>query len=70
VGGLGAHGYPNTDPDLRALFIATGRGIKRGVTIDDADNLNLAPTAAALLGVSLGETDGKVVREILLAPPK
>lgn len=70
LGGLGAHGYPNTDPDLRALFIANGRGIKRGLTIDAADNLNIAPTAAALLGVSLGDTDGKVVKEILITPPR
>jgi arylsulfatase A-like enzyme len=69
-GGLGAHGYPNTDPDLRALFIASGRGIKRGTTIDAADNVDLAPTAAQLLGVQLGNVEGKVLKEILTVSPR
>ena len=32
-GSLGAHGYPATDPDLSALFVASGAGIARGVTL-------------------------------------
>ena len=64
-GSLGAHGYVATDPDLRALFIASGRGIKRGVTLDVIDNVDVAPTAARLLGIDMRDTDGKVLEQIL-----
>lgn len=64
-GSLGAHGYVSTDPDLRSLFIAWGRGIKPGVTLDTIDNLDIAPTAARLLGVELKGVEGKVLTEIL-----
>jgi hypothetical protein len=43
-GSLGSHGYPSTDPELGAIFIASGRGIRAGVTLD---SVNLAPTMAA-----------------------
>ena len=45
-GSLGAHGYPNTDPDLSALFIASGAGIAPGVKLGPIDNLDVAPTMA------------------------
>jgi predicted AlkP superfamily pyrophosphatase or phosphodiesterase len=67
AGSLGAHGYISTDPDLRALFIASGRGIKRGMTLDVVDNIDVAPTAAQLLGVDLKNVDGRVLSEILSA---
>ena len=65
AGSLGAHGYISTDLDLRALFIASGRGIKRGMTLDVVDNLDVAPTAARLLGVEMKNVDGRVLTEIL-----
>ena len=65
AGSLGSHGYLASDPDLRALFIAAGRGIKRGMTIESVSNLDLAPTIAHLLGVSLPEAQGKVLTEVL-----
>jgi predicted AlkP superfamily pyrophosphatase or phosphodiesterase len=67
AGSLGAHGYLGTDPDLRALFIASGRGIKRGVTLDVIDSIDIAPTAARLLGVDLPSVEGKVLTAILSA---
>ena len=68
AGSLGAHGYLGSDPDLRALFIASGRGIKRGVTLDVIDSVDIAPTAARLLGVELPGVDGKVLTSILAVP--
>jgi predicted AlkP superfamily pyrophosphatase or phosphodiesterase len=62
---LGAHGYVASDPDLSALFIASGRNIRKGLTIESMNTIDLAPTAAELLGVSLGEVEGRVLREIL-----
>ncbi len=64
-GSLGAHGYIATDPDLRALFIASGRGIKPGVTLDAVNTIDIAPTAAVLLGVELKGAEGRVLTEIL-----
>jgi predicted AlkP superfamily pyrophosphatase or phosphodiesterase len=65
AGSLGAHGYLATDPDLRALFIASGRGIRAGVALDAVNTIDLAPTAARLLGVDLPNVDGSVLTEIL-----
>jgi predicted AlkP superfamily pyrophosphatase or phosphodiesterase len=64
-GSLGAHGYLSTDPELQALFIASGRGIKAGVTIDSMQTIDLAPTMARLLGLELKDVDGRVLSEIL-----
>jgi predicted AlkP superfamily pyrophosphatase or phosphodiesterase len=64
-GSLGAHGYPSTDPDLSALFIACGAGITPGVKLEVIDNVDVAPTMAELLGLTLENVDGRVLREIL-----
>ena len=64
-GSLGAHGYPATDADLSALFIAAGAGIRQGVTLGVIDNVDVAPTMAELLGLNLPNVDGKVLSEIL-----
>lgn len=50
---LGTHGYVNTDPEMLAMFLAWGYGIDRSAKLDVVDNLDLAPTMAALLGVKL-----------------
>ena len=57
-GSLGAHGYPATDPDLGALFIASGAGILSGVRLDVIDNVDVAaPTIAEVLGLTLGDVE-------------
>jgi predicted AlkP superfamily pyrophosphatase or phosphodiesterase len=62
---LGSHGYVATDPDLRALFIASGRGIRKGVALETVHTIDIAPTAARLLGVSLPDVEGTVLSEVL-----
>jgi predicted AlkP superfamily pyrophosphatase or phosphodiesterase len=64
-GSFGAHGYVSSDPELGAIFIASGRGIKPGVTLDRVNTIDLAPTMARLLGVELKDVDGRVLTEIL-----
>ena len=49
----GTHGYLNSDPDMQAVFVAWGAGIRRGVDLGTISNLRVAPTIAKLLGVSL-----------------
>ena len=67
-GSLGSHGYLATDPDLRSLFIASGRGIRQGVKLESVDVLDLAPTMARLLGFEMTAVDGRVLSEILTVP--
>jgi predicted AlkP superfamily pyrophosphatase or phosphodiesterase len=62
---LGAHGYVSSDPDLGSLFIASGRGIRRGVTLSSVNNIDLAPTAARLLGVTFENVEGRVLTDVL-----
>lgn len=62
---LGTHGYANTDPELDGVFIASGAGIKTGVRIPRMANLDVAPTIAELMGLSLPAVEGRVLREVL-----
>jgi predicted AlkP superfamily pyrophosphatase or phosphodiesterase len=64
-GSLGAHGYVASDPDLGALFIAAGAGIRPGVRLDAIENVDVAPTIARLLGLALPGVDGRVLEEML-----
>lgn len=61
----GTHGYFNGDPELDGIFIASGRGIKKGVVLDRMANLDVAPTMARLMGLTLPNADGRVLEEIL-----
>lgn len=49
----GTHGYLNSDPDMQAILVAWGAHIRRGVNLGTISNLQVAPTIARLLGVSL-----------------
>jgi hypothetical protein len=52
--GRGTHGYnPNTTPEMRSSFFVIGSGIARGKNIGLVDMRQIAPTVAAILGVSL-----------------
>jgi predicted AlkP superfamily pyrophosphatase or phosphodiesterase len=61
----GAHGYLNTDPDMRAILVAWGAGIKRGAKSPAKPNVDVAATIAKLLGVEVKGMDGKVLSEFL-----
>jgi len=60
----GSHGYDPNQPMLHGSLIAWGAGIKPGTTIDKADNIDVAPTMAALLGLKM-QADGKVLDAVL-----
>lgn len=55
----GSHAYLASDPDLHPIFIASGYGVRRGVQLGLVSNLDVAPTIARLLGVSLPAAKGK-----------
>ncbi len=62
----GTHGYMNTDPDLDGIFIASGRGIAKGVVLERMANLDVAPTIARLMGLTIPNVEGRVLEEILV----
>jgi predicted AlkP superfamily pyrophosphatase or phosphodiesterase len=62
----GTHGYLNTDPEMNAIFVAWGRGIRQGGQLESMRNLDLAPTIGALLGLPMKGVEGKVLSEILI----
>jgi predicted AlkP superfamily pyrophosphatase or phosphodiesterase len=57
---VGAHGYPNTDPDMQAIFIACGYGIKKGLTLEPVRNTKIAATVAALLDLKLPNAESPI----------
>ncbi|MDB6004606.1 MAG: Type phosphodiesterase / nucleotide pyrophosphatase [Prosthecobacter sp.] len=66
----GTHGYFNGDPELDGIFIASGRGIKKGIVLERMANLYVAPTIAKLLSLKLPNADGRVLEEILISADK
>ena len=61
----GAHGYLNTDPDMDAILVAWGAGIKRGARTAIKPNVDVAATIAQLLGVEFPGIQGKPLTEFL-----
>jgi predicted AlkP superfamily pyrophosphatase or phosphodiesterase len=61
----GTHGYLADDPEIQAIFVAWGAGIRPGVKLGPISNLNVAPTIAQLLGVKLPAAKGSVLAGIL-----
>ncbi len=61
----GTHGHDPEFDNLKALFIGWGAGVKAGVDLKQIDNRDVAPTAAALLGVKMKNVEGRVLREML-----
>lgn len=62
---IGSHGYLNTDPEMKAIFIAAGFGIRQGVALGEIRNLSVAPTIAKLLGVKLPAAREPTLESIL-----
>jgi predicted AlkP superfamily pyrophosphatase or phosphodiesterase len=64
-GYLGTHGYPASDPELDGVLIASGYGIRKGVTLGRVSNLDVTPTLSRLLGVESPGKEGRVLEEFL-----
>ena len=57
----GSHGYLASDPDLDAIFIASGYGVKAGAKLSEVRSIDVAPTIAKLLGLPLPTAKGKAL---------
>ncbi len=55
----GSHGYLASDPQLDAIFIASGYGITPGTKLERARTIDVAPTVAKLLGLTLPKAKGR-----------
>lgn len=58
---LGTHGFLSSNERMRATFIASGAGVRRGARIGVIDNIDLAPTIARRFGVAFESAAGKVL---------
>jgi hypothetical protein len=59
------HGYFPDHPAMFPALIFSGAGVGRGQAVGHVRNLDVAPTIAALLGVSLPGVEGRVLTEVL-----
>jgi predicted AlkP superfamily phosphohydrolase/phosphomutase len=62
----GQHGYDSTLPEMRAIWVAAGGGLRAAVSLPPMHVIDLAPTVAALLGFPPPDTmAGRVVHAAL-----
>lgn len=61
----GTHGQLPIHPENAAFFLALGPGIRRGMEMARISSRDVAPTVAHTLGVRMGETEGRLLTEIL-----
>jgi len=60
---VGYHGYLSTYLRMDAPFVIAGPRINRGAQIKAIENVDVAPTIAFILGVSLASADGHALSE-------
>lgn len=53
----GTHGYSPDLPEMRSTFLLMGKGIKRGRNLGEIDMRAIAPTLAAIMGVTLNDAE-------------
>lgn len=61
----GTHGYLPSRPAMATGFVAAGAGVRAGVVLDRARLVDVAPTAARLLGLTPSAVEGRVLEEIV-----
>jgi predicted AlkP superfamily pyrophosphatase or phosphodiesterase len=61
----GNHGYLNSHPAMRAIFVAWGAGIRPGARLAELRNVDVAPTVAHLLGLEMKNISGRALTGIL-----
>jgi hypothetical protein len=62
----GSHGHDPNLPDLKAIFVAWGAGIRRGVELGEIDNTSVAPTVAKLLGIEMPDVEARALEAALV----
>ena len=62
---MASHGYLPTKDNYKTFFIASGKGIKSGVVLENGKLINHGPTIAKVLGIDLKDADGMAEGKIL-----
>ena len=62
---VNTHGYSPFKPNYTTVFLAAGKGIKKGTVVEKMRLIDEGPTLARLLGVSLRGADGHLIQEML-----
>lgn len=62
---IASHGYSPEKENYETMLIAAGKGIQKNVILPKMHLVDEGPTFAKLLGLSLGDTDGRIVEELL-----
>jgi predicted AlkP superfamily pyrophosphatase or phosphodiesterase len=62
---LATHGYSPEKESYSTFFMATGKGIRQNAVVSSIRLVDEGPTLARLLGVNLGDTDGRIIEELL-----
>jgi predicted AlkP superfamily pyrophosphatase or phosphodiesterase len=57
----GSHGYLASESDMNPVFIASGYGVRKGVQLGTVSNIDIAPTIAKLLGLTIPSAKGKTL---------
>ena len=65
----GSHGYLPDQPALHTGLILSGAGVRPGLVIPRARQIDVGPTIARLLGIDLGETEGAPMLGIVSSAP-
>ena len=60
----GEHGFSLNCPQARTLLWLWGPGIRKGVRLTDARLIDIAPTLAKALGLSLPQAEGQALEEV------
>lgn len=61
----GSHGHLPDEPALHGVLVAWGAGIRPGARLPVVHAVDVAPTAARLLGLRIENADGRVLEEML-----
>jgi len=65
----GMHGYSPNHPDMGAILVAMGRGVKPGTRLGATRNIDIAPTIAALLGIDPpAQCEGRPIEAFVASP--
>ena len=62
----GEHGFSLNCPQARTLLWLKGPGVKRNFRLREANLVDIAPTLAKALGLSLPQAEGKALDEVLV----
>lgn len=55
------HGYRPDTPGMETGLILAGAGVRQGIVLPLTNTVDVAPTIAQLLGISLPDAEGKPI---------